>query len=61
MCTVIGFLVYIISPIDLIPEMIFGAVGLIDDFFVFIGLFVFIAKSYYTFIGDLERRRFRNR
>ncbi len=59
MCTVLFFLVYIISPIDLIPEMVFGVVGLIDDLMAFGGLLIFIAKAYYTFIGEMERRRFR--
>ena len=31
---IVGALGYLVSPIDLIPEVVFGVVGLIDDFFI---------------------------
>jgi RING finger protein 170 len=58
---VILILAYIVSPFDLIPEAVYGIVGLIDDVFAFGGLLLFIAKTYYTFIGEMERGRFRQR
>jgi len=39
-------LIYILSPIDLIPELLVGVVGFIDDiFFVIIAILFSIANS----------------
>lgn len=39
-------MIYLISPIDLIPEAIFGPIGLIDDIISIIAVFVYIAGIY---------------
>ncbi len=39
---------YVISPIDLVPEMFFGPIGLIDDFAVLIALIVFYGIKFIT-------------
>jgi len=49
--TLISLIVYIISPFDLIPEAIFGVVGLIDDLIVFLGIFIVIANNFYRFLA----------
>lgn len=41
---------YIVSPIDLIPECVFGLLGLVDDLFVIAALLVVISNFYYNFI-----------
>jgi uncharacterized membrane protein YkvA (DUF1232 family) len=38
---------YCISPLDVIPECIFGIFGLIDDLFVFFVVFLLISNFYY--------------
>lgn len=38
-----GLLFYLISPLDLIPEAIWGIFGLIDDFFVFGIIFILVS------------------
>lgn len=37
-------LLYIILPVDLIPELVFGPIGYIDDVCVFIGAVWFLFK-----------------
>ena len=43
---VLSSLVYLVSPFDLVPECIFGLIGLIDDIAYIIGALVFLANSY---------------
>ncbi len=38
--------IYIVSPFDLIPEVVFGAVGLIDDFVILIFVLVAVAQGF---------------
>lgn len=37
---------YVISPIDIIPEFLFGLIGFIDDLFVFAAILITIANFY---------------
>ncbi len=46
-------LVYFISPIDLIPELVFGRIGYIDDFGSIIVALVYLAHVYRK---DMSRR-----
>ena len=39
-------LLYILSPFDIIPESVFGVIGLLDDIFVFVIILLFIAHSF---------------
>ena len=39
-------IVYILSPFDLIPEMIFGIMGFIDDLVIFIFIFIAVAQGF---------------
>ena len=41
-----GFL-YLLSPLDIIPEAIFGVIGLIDDFMVVIIIVVVMCNTFY--------------
>ena len=41
---------YILSPIDLLPECILGILGLIDDILVFIILLIFVSNAYYNYL-----------
>lgn len=38
---------YCLSPIDIIPECIFGIFGLVDDLLVFFVVFLLISNFYY--------------
>lgn len=46
--------VYVISPIDFIPEGIFGIFGLVDDFLVIVYMLVYGAGVYRTYVANLE-------
>jgi len=46
---------YILSPLDLFPEMIFGVFGLIDD--VLVGAYVLIAVSGIVYQYMVERNQ----
>lgn len=41
-----GALVYLISPLDILPEAIFGVLGFMDDIFIFLLLAVYISIFY---------------
>lgn len=51
---------YILSPIDLIPECIFGLLGFIDDIFVVAALLVVISNFYYNLIYRRDREHHLN-
>ncbi|MBN3295523.1 E3 ubiquitin-protein ligase RNF170 [Amia ocellicauda] len=42
----VGALTYLVSPLDFIPEALFGILGFMDDLFVILLLFIYIAIMY---------------
>ncbi|KAM9306661.1 E3 ubiquitin-protein ligase RNF170 [Pholidichthys leucotaenia] len=42
----LGALTYLASPLDILPEALFGLLGFMDDFFVILLLFVYISIMY---------------
>ncbi|KAA8584172.1 hypothetical protein FQN60_007957 [Etheostoma spectabile] len=42
----VGALTYLVSPLDILPEALFGLLGFMDDFFVILLLFVYISIMY---------------
>lgn len=42
----VGALTYLASPLDILPEALFGLLGFMDDFFVILLLFVYISIMY---------------
>ncbi|XP_030640427.1 E3 ubiquitin-protein ligase RNF170 [Chanos chanos] len=42
----VGALTYLASPLDFLPEALFGLLGFLDDFFVILLLFIYIAIMY---------------
>ena len=45
-------IVYLLSPLDLLPEAVFGVIGLLDDVIIIIGTLVYIAIVYRAFITE---------
>ena len=43
---VIGAFLYLISPLDILPEAAFGMMGFLDDIFIFLLLAVYISIIY---------------
>lgn len=52
-------IVYVLSPFDLIPECIFGFVGLIDDIMILILIFIILTNYYYQYISARDNKRYR--
>lgn len=48
---------YLLSPIDLIPEMIFGIFGLIDDFVAIVYMLLYAAGMYRAYVANQDRPR----
>jgi len=48
-------ILYIISPLDLLPECIFGIFGLLDDLVVMGILFVLLTNFYYRYLLRQDR------
>mmetsp|Transcript_580 Transcript_580/g.972 ORF Transcript_580/g.972 Transcript_580/m.972 type:complete len:287 (-) Transcript_580:27-887(-) len=46
---------YIFSPFDLIPETVFGVIGLIDDFLAFLLILFVVAECFRQFILQQQR------
>ncbi len=44
----VGLLLYVISPFDLIPEAVFGAIGLIDDLLIIVIVLFVLANTFYV-------------
>uniref|UniRef100_A0A3P8V0V3 E3 ubiquitin-protein ligase RNF170 n=1 Tax=Cynoglossus semilaevis TaxID=244447 RepID=A0A3P8V0V3_CYNSE len=42
----VGAITYLASPLDILPEALFGLLGFLDDFFVILLLFVYISIMY---------------
>ncbi|XP_026195670.1 E3 ubiquitin-protein ligase RNF170-like [Anabas testudineus] len=42
----VGAIIYLASPFDILPEVLFGPLGFMDDFFVILLLFVYISIIY---------------
>lgn len=38
-------IVYVLSPIDLLPEAVLGPVGLVDDLIAILAVLVYLAKG----------------
>ena len=39
-------LLYLFSPIDLIPEILFGPIGYVDDFFIVVSIFMTVTQMF---------------
>ena len=56
---VLVFLIlYILSPLDLIPEAIFGLIGFIDDLIAMAILIYFLAELYYQYMMRRNMMRY---
>jgi RING finger protein 170 len=53
----VGMLIYIVSPFDLIPEAVFGLLGIVDDVIVLFFLLVLLGVAYRGVLHVRERRR----
>lgn len=47
-------IIYIVLPIDMVPEMFFGFLGFLDDLMVFIFLFIYVAHVYRRYVGRAD-------
>ncbi|KAK3743498.1 hypothetical protein QZH41_020598, partial [Actinostola sp. cb2023] len=43
---------YFISPMDIIPESVFGFLGLIDDFLIVLLLLVYVTEAYRQYVAN---------
>ena len=47
-----GAIMYLISPLDMIPEAVFGLFGLLDDVFVVLLVAIYITIIYRRFLAN---------
>ena len=45
-------IMYLISPLDLIPEAVFGILGLLDDVFIVLLLALYVTMIYRQFLAN---------
>ena len=50
--TVFTAFLYVLSPFDLIPEIVFGFIGLLDDFVVIIAVLIVVAQGFRQVLQD---------
>lgn len=46
--------IYVVSPIDLIPEAIFGIFGLLDDLIGVVYMLLYAAGLYRAYVANLD-------
>lgn len=56
----ISLVLYILSPLDIIPEAIFGIIGLLDDLIVFGVLIYILIELYYQHMARRNNLMFNN-
>ena len=47
-------IIYFISPLDIIPEAVFGLLGFLDDVFVMLLLAIYVTIIYRSFIANRD-------
>lgn len=50
----LALLLYLISPIDLLPEGLFGIFGLVDDLILLVYMLVYATGVYRTFVANID-------
>lgn len=48
----VAAIMYLISPLDMIPEAVFGILGLLDDVFVVLLLAIYVSMIYRRFLAN---------
>ena len=56
---VLGGFLYVISPFDIIPEAVFGIVGLIDDLVLVIGVLVLVTSGFRNILLQINNQALR--
>ncbi len=49
---VLGAVLYLVSPLDILPEAAFGVLGFLDDIFIFLLLLVYISIFYRQIVAQ---------
>ena len=49
----IMWLVYFLSPLDLLPEAVFGIIGLLDDLFIFLMISMHLAYFFRQILSNV--------
>lgn len=49
MCFVAA-LMYLLSPLDIVPEAAFGVLGLLDDLFIFVLILLYVSVIYRRYV-----------
>lgn len=47
LCCIVGGLLYLLSPLDILPEALFGWIGFMDDILILLMLFVYLSTIYH--------------
>ena len=58
---ILGFLLYFLSPLDLIPEISFGLFGMVDDMLVLGYVVVAITGFFYNILVERNNQQIRAR
>ena len=57
LAVIVTVFVYLISPIDAIPEFFFGVFGLIDDILAILCVVVYLASEYRNYVVNFGQRQ----
>ena len=47
---------YVLSPLDLVPEIVFGIIGLLDDVIAVVLAVLYVAEQYRNFVISAGHR-----
>lgn len=56
MFCLLGILIYVLFPFDILPEAVYGIFGFIDDFFVAIALLAYAIIMFRRLVADRRLR-----
>lgn len=54
LCIILSFVIYFVSPLDLMPEVLLGVIGLIDDIILLFLMFMIVGN---TFLNEQRNRQ----
>lgn len=57
LAVIVTVFIYFISPIDVVPEFIFGLIGMIDDVLAVFAVVVYLATEYRHYIVNIGQRQ----
>ncbi|KAK0393337.1 hypothetical protein QR680_000160 [Steinernema hermaphroditum] len=57
---IVGVVIYILCPVDFIPESVFGVIGIVDDLFIAFVVLIYVCIAFRQMMADRGQQFFAN-